>query len=59
MKELQYFFNFEDPQGWNDITKDKKRGNYFFYLNHKFKVALFHRGKNYKRNIPNTYIPFF
>ena len=26
MKVLQHFFNFEDPQAWNDITKDKKMG---------------------------------
>ena len=28
MKDLQYFYNFEDPQGWNDIIKDKEKGNY-------------------------------
>ena len=32
MKDLQYFYNFEDPQGWNDILKDKKKGNSLYFV---------------------------
>ena len=32
MKNFQYFYNFEDPQGWNDIIKDKEKGKYLWFV---------------------------
>ena len=41
MKVLQHFFNFEDPQAWNDITKDKKMGkNYYVFCIIIFKLPI-------------------